>query len=368
MRQIALEHLLTRSLKLADIPAVLRRRSFAAVRRAFYADLWQRAADNIGATIRVVSPGFFEIRKGGFATFVSRSDIMLDDALTIRVMAHKGLTYRLLAARGLAVPDHLEFSLGNMAKAEEFRNAHPGLVVVKPITGTGSGMGVTTAISSAAGLRRAARYAASFNRKLLVEPHFEGGSYRLLYLDGKYIDAIRRDPPEITGDGQASIRGLIARENTRRRAARPITALHPIIIDGECRGHLGKLGLHLASKPAPGVRVTLKGAVNENAAPQNHCVRDIVDGDTVRTGARLVNDLGVRFAGIDLISDDIAAPFSKGRVIFSEINVNPGIHHHYLVANPPKGVPVAEQILSYLFEQKQGVMDLSALRQEGATG
>src|SRR5688572_32104639 len=52
-----------------------------------------------------------------------------------------------------------------------------------------------------------------------------GASYRLLYLEGRLIDAVRRDPPTVTGDGYSTIRRLIAHENRRRLERRPFTAL-----------------------------------------------------------------------------------------------------------------------------------------------
>ncbi|NOX40220.1 MAG: cyanophycin synthetase [Alphaproteobacteria bacterium] len=357
---------MTRALKLADIRAVFQRRRFETLREEFYRDLWYVAAQQTGASIRKIFSGFYEIEKGGLATFVSRSDLMLDDILTTRIMAHKGLTYRLLAEKGFRVPDHLEFSLGNLAEAERFLFAQPGMVVVKPATGTGAGLGVTTAIATKRELRRAARYAASFNRELLIEPHLEGSSYRLTYLDGQYLDAVRRDSPEVVGDGRTTIRNLITLENTRRLEERPISALHPIIVDAECCTHLARQGLSPASKPKPGQTITVKGAVNENAAAQNHSIRDLVHPDTIKAGAELVRDLGVRFAGVDLISDDIKAPFSHEGTIVSEINVNPGIQHHYLVSDRLAGTPIAGQILNHLFENRQGVMVLNQQNPESA--
>jgi len=237
------------------------------------------------------------------------------------------------------------------------------MVVIKPATGTGTGMGVTTAISTVQKLRQAARYAASFNRRLLVEPHLSGRSYRLLYLDGVFLEAICREPPQVTGDGRSSIRHLIRQENKRRKASGPTVALHPIIMDGECRDHLENQGLKHSDVPGAKTTVVVKGAVNENSAKQNYRVSDAVHSETIAVGAQLVNDLGVRFAGVDLITDDITAPFSSGGVTIGEINVNPGIHHHYLVNASSETTPAAERILSHLFEKKRGVMRLTPIKQ-----
>ncbi len=78
----------------------------------------------------------------------------------------------------------------------------------------------------------------------------------------------------------------------------------------------------------------------------------------VELGGKLARDLGVRFAGIDLMCSDISVPMSESGGVFNEINTTPGIHHHYLVAEPEKAVPVAELVLDYLFSHRQGVMVL----------
>ena len=346
------------TLKLLDLPSVYKRRSFNAVRREFYAALWDGAADDVGAEVMRHPGGMTEIRRGDLATFVNRSDLMLDTSITTQLMADKALTYALFAKMGLSVPDHTVFTLGDPGPAEALLQRHPGGIVIKPATGTGGGRGVTTGILTRKQLAQAARYATGFNPRLLAEPHMSGANYRLLYLDGRLIDVVRRDPPVVLGDGASTIAALVQAENTRRAKQRPITALSPLIIDSDCRNHLAAQGLGPSAKPAKGRTVTVKTAINENAAPQNHSVLADIHPDLATAGQRLVTRFGVRFAGVDLMADDITAPPERGGAQFGEINVNPGIHHHYLVADPDRAVPVAALLLEHIFNERQGVIEL----------
>ena len=346
-----------RALKVADIRSVLKRRRFVGLRNEFYDALWQGAARDIGAECSDVA-GLKRITLDGYATFVSHSDLMLDDVVTTRVMAHKAVTYRLLSEKGVAVPDHCVFSLDQLGRARAFLARTPGPIVVKPATGTGGGHGVTTGIRTEGELLRAALHAASFNPELLAEPMLSGSCYRLLYLDGQLLDAVRRDPPAVCGDGTSSISALVAAENEKRLSQRPISALSPLMIDQDALRHLGAKGLKPSSVVPAGERIVVKRAVNENADRENHMVTPEVHPEIVAAGAALVTDLGVRFAGLDLIADDIAAPLSESGAQFHEVNVGPGIHHHYLVADRAGGTPVATRILQYLFENRQGVMKL----------
>jgi len=231
-------------------------------------------------------------------------------------------------------------------------------VVVKPGEGTGGGRGVTTGIVTSAALKSASRHAAAFHSSLLIEEHLTGSSFRLLFLDGKFLDAVRRDPPILVGDGKSTIKRLANGENQRRRTRRPISALSALIIDRESRNTLAARGKSPHSVPNAGEAVPVKIAVNENGASQNHIVRDQVNDEIIDTAGRIVRDLGIRFAGLDVTADDISAPLAQSGAIFNEINVNPGLHYHYLVANPEKSAGVAARILEQLFETRRGVMAL----------
>ncbi|KAF0676944.1 cyanophycin synthetase [Profundibacterium mesophilum] len=346
------------ALKLADLRAVRARRGFDGLRGRYYDTLWTEAARDVGASVTALPGGIHEIRRGALRTFVRRSELMLDSALAERLMADKTLTYRLFAEMGLNLPEHQDFSLSDMRPAAELLSRHPAGIVVKPATGTGGGRGVTTGIRDTVSLGRAARYAASFNARLLAEPQITGHNYRLLYLDGQLIDAVRRDPPMVTGDGRTDIAGLIRAENARRKAGAPVLALSPLIIDRDCLNTLAAAGHTPRSVPRGGERLDVKTAINENAAPQNHHVTGEVHPDIAAQGARIARGLGIRLAGLDLFSADIAADPATAAPVFGEINVAPGLHHHHLTAAPPEGPATASCVLAYLLDRKEGVMTL----------
>jgi D-alanine-D-alanine ligase-like ATP-grasp enzyme len=138
-------------------------------------------------------------------------------------------------------------------------------------------------------------------------------------------------------------------------AAEP-TALSPLVIDADMRNWLALTGRRLSSVPASGARIPVKAVVNENAAPQNHNVLSEVHPDIAARLGRLVRDIGVRAAGMDLIATGIGQPFEAGGIYVSEINANPGLHHHVLVADPASAVPVARIALDYMFANRTGVM------------
>jgi len=335
--------------KRALSPEVKQRfRAFANLRSRFYQDFWSSAAHNIGASIEDMGYGYSRISRGGGMTFVRLSDVALDSHLILDIAGNKALSNRLLMEKGYPVPGHLEFDLTQMDKALDFLNESQGPVVVKPASGTGGGRGVTTRISTAKQLRQASYLAAAFDRKMLVERQVQGGSYRLLYLNGEYIDAIRRDPPVVTGDGRSTIRALIKAENRSRLEGPGFSALSPLVADMECRLTLAELMQGLDSVPDAGESVVVKGVVNENAAPRNHIVRDQVHTSIIEAGKDMAGLFGLQLAGLDLITTDIRVPLEQSGGVINEVNTTPGLHHHVLVAEQEQKLRLGEQLLEFI--------------------
>lgn len=339
-----------------DAPALYQMLQFQSLRDAYYRELWQEAARNVGAECAAWRFGYHRISRDGMTTVVKQSSMMMDDHLTLGIIGNKALTYELLQDLGCRVPSFRLFRMQELHKAQEFLARQSGPVVVKPASGTGGGRGVTTGVTTPAGLAKASRLAARSGPDLLVEEQLEGDSYRLLYLDGTLIDAVRRDPPVLVGDGSRTIRDLIRIENRKRLSQRPVTALSPLTLDRDCVNRLATLGLAPGSRLEKGRVIEVKRAVNENCASRNHVVTDRVHPSTVALGRRLTTDLGIRFAGVDLLCRDISAPLDAANGCVNEINTTPGIHHHYLVSEPARATPVAELALQRLFETRQGVM------------
>jgi cyanophycin synthetase len=359
---MALASHLTRALfmglRLADVPGILEHFRFQTLRRRYYDQFWHRAAAEIGADIRKWDAGFLRLNRQGKSVIVRGPDVRLDDHLTLDLMGNKALTYDLMAEQGLAVPRHVRFSVTNMAPALAFLEEHGRPVVVKPNSGTGGGRGVTTGITSPGQLRRAAFWAARFDTDLLAETQVDGHSYRLLFLDGQFIDAIRRDPPRVTGNGTSTIAALVKAENTRRLEGRPFTALSPIRCDRDMANYLAAQGLSLRAVPAQGETVVLKRAANENSSDGNVVVGSEIHPATIAACSRLAVNLGIRLAGIDIIARDIRLPLGPANGLIGEINTTPGLHHHDLIASPRSTPSIAAQLLLHLFDTSSGIITL----------
>ena len=326
------------------------RRTRPAVRQAkrqradFYREAWESAAAAKGATVRRLTDDLLELTLDGDRIRVFRNYTPLDDPNTLRLAGDKALVLKLLEEAELPVTVHRTFRMKNLTPALEFLADSDSPCVVKPAGGTGAGQGVTTGIGKRSQLVRAAMSTGVLPGKtLLIEREVPGENYRLLFLDGELLDAVRRRAPSVTGDGSSSIRKLIERSNEERLERGVAVAQTVLEIDRDLRQTLDRQGLTLDQVPDAGTEVTLKTAINSNSAAENESVLNEVCAAIVASAARAVELVGARLAGVDIITTDLASSLEESGGVILEINTTPGFHFHYHRRGVP--LPVAEHVL-----------------------
>lgn len=321
----------------------------------FYYAAWQSAAENLSAEFTRLSNGFCEIRLGDRSTRIFENIVKVDDPLIVKLVRVKPFVHKQLSAHGIPVAPFLEFTLDKVDAAIEFLGSQSAPCVVKPAMGDAAGNGVTTNVQSRRELVRAAINASLFGRELMIERQVQGIEYRLLYLDGKLLDATRRRPPCVVGNGRSTIAQLIDAENKRRNRLIGSASLTRIQMDSDCRVTLRNAGMSLSSVPKAGTEVTVKTTVNDNAAKDNVSVRNLISDALTQEVARATAVLGIRLAGIDVITKDpdVSLKESGGAII--EVNSSPGLHHHYNVCNLQETTPVAVPILRCLLGMENGI-------------
>jgi D-alanine-D-alanine ligase-like ATP-grasp enzyme len=256
----------------------------------------------------------------------------------------------LLAQAGLSIPDHVEFDVRDPAPALEFLERTGGPCVIKPAAGTGGGHGTTAGVKDAADLMRARRNAATQSTRLLAERQALGAVYRLLLLDGELLDVVRSLPGHLTGDGQSTVEGLIFAENRRRVQAKGTAGLSLLGVNLDMMLALEHAGLTLASVLPAGDRITIGAVTNNNSISDNETFHGSVSPDLLAEARAAQKAVGLHLAGVDVITTDLARPLAQTGGVINEVNGTPGLHHHYLVADPERAtrvaIPVLERLLS----------------------
>jgi D-alanine-D-alanine ligase-like ATP-grasp enzyme len=313
-----------------------------------YAAIWRDAAGELGARVLDRHEGFLEIVGEQSSTWVWHQYTTLDDVLAFRRSLDKQVVHAVLAGAGLPVPAHAPFRASNLAPALAFLKSRRGSCVVKPADGTGGGMGVTAGVRSADDLVSATAMASRHGARLLIEEQAVGTMYRLLFLDGQLLDVVRRLSAHSVGDGRSSVRELIAAENRRRLAARGGGGFALLRVDLDCLLTLKASGRSMKSIPAAGAKVPLKVSCSDNRREDNETVRTPLDARLVAQAAEATERLGLRLAGVDIVTPDPHRPLEANGGVIIEVNCTPGLAYHYHVRDRPTrvAVPVLSRLLA----------------------
>jgi len=314
-------------------------------RSRFYTELWHDAASQLEAVVEPLGNEILEIRLGGNFTRVQQNTTAMDSGITMAVAQNKPVVHRLLAQRNLRTPVYCEFTVNEIAKAVAFVERAKGKCVVKPTNG-GGGRGVTTGITRSLDLVRAVANASIYGTSLMIEQQVQGDLYRLLYFEGELMDAVLRKPTTVIADGKSTIRELIHLENETRVKIGPTLAHALITIDTDVRNTLSHQRLTLSSVPKQGLEVTLKTVINDNSQHDNVAAKHLVCRSIIDDGAAAAEAVGVRLAGIDVMTPDPTVSLAESGGVILEVNTTPSFHQHYYKRDG--SYPVAVHLLPNL--------------------
>lgn len=346
-------------------------RGWRSSRAAFYRELWSAAADDIGAEVTPLADGQLELSRAGRSIRVRETRCSIESREALERAGDKVLVAALLADAGLPSPPHRVVTLATLADARAFVAGNPGPFVVKPAQYTGGGQGVTTNVRTWEELRRAAAAAAAAGARaartgrkggpvrrlgakigavatvpLLVQRQVSGVNFRLLYLDGVLIDAVRREAPSVVGDGLRTVGALIEMANNVRGADGAGRGELMIHRDLDLEQTLTAQGLRWTTVPVAGRVVQLKTTINENSRVSNLPAVHEMGEELVEECRRAAEVLGVRLAGVDILADDPSVSLVTSGGCVLEVNTTPGLAMHY--HGHPGEVPVATAVLRQL--------------------
>lgn len=316
---------------------------------AFYERIWREAAERLGATLKPIGSGFAEIQRGAISVKVRENTCPIDDPVPMALAADKSLTYKRLEEAGLPTPRHAEFQYSAIDNALEFLDSTTLPCVVKPTNGTGGGRGVTTNLRTRGQFILAAASAAVYGNELMIEEQIQGDNYRLLYLNGECIDSFQRRPPTVIGDGKSTVSRLIRLANEDRLQSGSEISQVLLDVNLDMKRTLAGQGLTLNSVPGQGVEVVVKNVVNENRGSDNISANHRLCPSIIEAGARAARVVGLRFAGVDIITRDPSVPLWESRGVILEVNSPPNYYFHYHKRD--ESFHVAVHVLRWLLDK-----------------
>lgn len=324
--------------------------TFAQRRRAVLNDIWTGAATEIGADVSGDWSSGFDFSLGRAHARVDGWETHLDPPEAVRFALDKPRVAARLTAARVAVPQQISFSLREVREATALVRREGGLWVLKPRAGA-AGMGVTCGIARPSDLTRALVAAAPLDSAFVLERQLAGAVYRLLLLDGELLGIVRRDPSSIEGDGLSTVRDLIMSENRARVAAEGARGNQLVQPDHDCLFALRAQQLRLTSVPPAGLRLRVKHSNGDGGRCDTHSVPpSAVSAEVVDDATRAVATTGLRLAGVDVVTPDLGRALAAAGGAIVDVNAPPGLHYHYLTANPAEASHVATAILRRLLE------------------
>lgn len=264
-------------------------------------------------------------------------------------------SYAMLKAWGILTPETLLY--GDHDQAAAFVEQHAGCVV-KPRSGA-HGDGITVNLHNTEQLQPAIQLAQVIHPEVLLQQQVAGDDYRLLFIDYKFVAAVKRLPASITGDGTQSIRQLVETSNTS------ISGLWANIRQGAAhadarRGSISKTPIaeivaargeaFLERVPATGKTVQLLDKANVSLGGQTIDITEQVNGELIEKLSALLRSIALPFCGIDVLSTNITGAPDQNESYVIELNAAPGLRLHEL---PTEGQPrpvcamMAESLISY---------------------
>lgn len=221
-------------------------------------------------------------------------------------------------------------------------------VVVKPDVGN-HGNGSTINITDLDQLKNAYKEAYAYHSDVIVEEYVDGGDFRLLVIDGKFVAAARREPAHVIGDGKSTIQDLIQKVNSDPlRGFGHERSLTEIEVDEMTERLLSLKGLSVYSVPLNQEVIYLKATANLSQGGTATDVTDEVSPDIRFMAERAANIIGLDCVGVDALIKDISLPLEQSGLKVVEVNAAPGFRMHL---EPTNGQPrnVAKHLVDMLF-------------------
>ncbi|MGJ7544282.1 cyanophycin synthetase [Variovorax sp. LT1R16] len=257
----------------------------------------------------------------------------------------KELTKQLLNAAGVPVPLGRPVSDAADGWAAALEIGLP--VVVKPQDGN-QGKGVTVNIVTREQLDAAFASAATYG-EVMVEKFLPGFDYRLLVVGDRLVAAARRDPPQVIGDGRATVRQLVDTVNLDpRRGEGHATSLTKIRLDDIAVGRLEAQGLTPGSVPARGQRVVLRNNANLSTGGTATDVTDTVHPEIAARAVDAAQMVGLHICGVDMVCENVLRPLEEQHGGVVEVNAAPGLRMH-ISPSFGRGRAVGEAVMDTLF-------------------
>lgn len=276
-----------------------------------------------------------------------------DNYIVPLAMANKTVTKKILSAAGFPVPAGAEFSTLEEGIAYYSFIKDKSIVIKPKSTNFGLGISIFQEPTNLDSYQKALEIAFSEDSSVLVEEFIAGTEYRFFVLDGKCEAVLLRLPANVKGDGQHTIRELVATKNTNPLRGRDHRSPLERIKLGEIELLMLEQQGYKADDILPkGGQVFLRRNSNISTGGDSIDMTEAMHPSYKKLAAEMATAIGAWVCGVDLIIPDSTLPASKKEPNCTciELNFNPSMYMHTYCAEGP-GQSITPNILAKLFPE-----------------
>src|SRR5207247_8580552 len=250
--------------------------------------------------IRLNDQSFVQLGQGKYQQRIRATMTSRTSALGVDIAGDKKLTTSLLASAGLPVPKSETVRSADEAATVAARIGYP--VVLKPLDGN-HGRGVSLDVRTEEEVRRGYERAIRQTRSgvVVVESFIKGNDYRVLVIGGHMVAVAERVPAHGIGDGEHTVRKLVAMTNgDPRRGIGHEKVLTKIRLDETAIELVGKQGFELDDVPPKEAVVKLASTGNMSTGGISIDRTWEAHEENIEIAEEAARDNGLDVAGVDL--------------------------------------------------------------------
>ncbi len=297
----------------------------------------KQAASQRGIPCEVLSREHLQLGQGKRQQQIGASLIGARLISAQKICSDSELINLRLVKLNLPVPQQLKVGTLKSALAAARKIALP--VVIKPLQGK-KGNAATVALASLEEVQTAFKQRHKKGLNVLLEKFISGDNFRLLIIGGKFVAAVKLQPPSIHGDGKLTVAGLI--DGLNMQPYRDGLRGFPVIKNAALDQRLVQAGLAMDDVPEEGCRVVLHSSAKFSSGGITTDVTDMVHPDLGEMAERAASGVGLDSAGIDFITSDISQPYYKSGGAIISISARPELNiHTWPMIGQPRNVAAA---------------------------
>lgn len=310
-----------------------------------------RDAIKYGVQVEVLdeTDNFIALSKNGRTEYIQQATkTSLDSYSSVLVMENKVVTKKILQRANIPVPYGQVFQNISQAQSAYEQFGKDGFVVKPKSTNFGLGISIFTQGGSLADYTKALEIAFAHDHDVIVENFIVGKEYRFLIINREVVGVLHRVPANVIGDGERTIRELVAIKNLDPlRGVGYKTPLEKIKLDESARLFLAQHQLNFDSIPEKDSVIYLRENSNISTGGDSVDYTSFIHPSYFEIAQRAAEAVDVNICGVDMMIEDIQNFHNSSMYAIIELNFNPAIHIHCF---PYKGEnrQVGEKILQAL--------------------